>query len=239
MNPLRLIALVCCSCVLLAISAPATHAADKTLENFKKAMSGNNAGDKKKAIAAMASGGEDELRLPALIKAINDRQVGKLALEAVERRTGLKPGLRSGTNPGYPGYPTTRDAAGWSKWWSDKQAKEAEEARLKELEERADETDEEIAQAAQDDENGEPDDEQGDGETETKSVKKSSKSDHEKYGKIDRIIFKNGNLLMCYIISKQVDLDGNLTSIDVVHKNGAGQESLDAKMISTFEEDVK
>ena len=44
---------------------------------------------------------------------------------------------------------------------------------------------------------------------------------------------------MCYVISKQVDLDGKLTSIDVVHKNGAGQESLDAKIISSYEENIK
>ncbi len=214
-------------------------AADKAIDEFKKVMAGNDSAKKKKAISSFRASKKDNEKLAVLIAAIGDRQVGKYALEAVERATGLKSSKRGGANPGYPGYPVTRDQSGWSAWLSAKKKVEAEKKKMAEIEKKAKEAEKKAQEAADGgDKKEEGKEDKADGDAPV-VAKKEEKPDHEKYGKIDRIIFKNGNLLMCYIISKQVDLDGKLTSIDIVHKNGAGQESLDAKMISNFEENVK
>ncbi len=223
---------LCCLCCLSLFTVGS--AADKTLEKAKKVLAGSDSAAKKAAVNSLASGGEDTDRIPALIAAMSDRQVGKFALEALERLTGLKPAVRSSGNPGYPGYPKTRDAGGWSGWWAAKQKEAADKAKMEELEEAQKKAAEEAA-AKEEAEGKEEEAEEDEAATVTKKVK----PDHEKYGKLDRVIFKNGNSLMCYILSKQVDLDGNLTSIDIVHRNGGGQESLNANMISSYEEDVR
>lgn len=224
--------LCCCLCA-------AVPAADKTADNAKKVLSGNDSAAKKKAVSSLASGGEDDVRIPLLISAMNDRQVGKQALEALERRTGLKPALRAGANPGYPGYPKTRDASGWNTWWAAKKAEEKEKEEMAKLKEEAEEAKKKAEEALTKDDTKTEGEETDEVKEVIEAAKKEKLSDHEKYGKLDRIIFKNGNLLMCYIISKQIDLDGNLTSLDIVHRNGAGQESIGANMISSYEEDVR
>ena len=229
-----LLLLLCCCCPIMG------HAADKVVTKAKKAFAGNDVVAKRKALDALVSGGEDEDRLPVIIAAMKDRQVKKHAIAAMEKRTGLKPAQRAGVNPGYPGYPATRDASGWSTWWTAKQKEAADKEKLKKLEEETKAAQEKAEAAA----NGETVDKDKDEKTEddgkgAEAVKKAKVPEHELYGKLDRIIFKNGNLLMCYIISKQIYLDGNLTSLDIVHRNGAGQESIDANMVSSYEEDVR
>ncbi len=61
----------------------------------------------------------------------------------------------------------------------------------------------------------------------------------EDLGKLDRIIFKNGSNLLCYILTRRTDADGNLLSVRIVHPDGSGEETLAAAMIARIEEDVK
>lgn len=209
------------------------NAADKTVEKYQKVLSGNDSAAKKKAVSALASGGDDADRMPALIAAARDRQVSKFALEALQRRTGLKPAMGSRAGSGYPGHPASNSAGGWSTWWDSKKAEEAQKQEMEDIKQKAKEA-EEKAQAALDGE-----EEEEDGEEEEEVLKKKKEiPDHEKYGSLDRIIFKSGNLMMCYIVSKQVDLDGQLTSIDIVHRNGAGEESISAELIASIDENI-
>ncbi len=53
------------------------------------------------------------------------------------------------------------------------------------------------------------------------------------------MVFKNGSNLICYILTRRTDADGNLISLRIVHPDGSGEETLDAAMVSRIEEDVR
>ena len=50
---------------------------------------------------------------------------------------------------------------------------------------------------------------------------------------------KTAPCMSCYIIIKRKDLDGNLTSVRVMHKNRSGEEVIEAHLISHIDEDYK
>lgn len=75
--------------------------------------------------------------------------------------------------------------------------------------------------------------------TDAPKVKRVPGPPPEDLGKLDRVIFKNGSNLVCYILTRRTDADGNLLSVRIVHPDGSGEETLAAAMIARIEEDVK
>lgn len=265
-----LLLLLLSTCVGVAIAADAAS-------DFKQAMSGNDANDKKKAIASLASSGlDDEVVLPLLISAVGDRQAGRYAIPALRQRTGLTPSARRGENSGYPGYPATDDASGWQSWLSDRKKAASEQEKLEEAlataEEAKEKAEEAITAVTAVDLDGDGTiseaeqkasaeaDADGDGilsEEEqaaaAAALAAATSADPEaelpehlqpepatsKYGKLDRLFFTDGSILRCYVVTKRTDLEGKLTSVKIIHKDGGGEEIIDAAVLARIEEDIQ
>jgi hypothetical protein len=239
------------------LSAPLGHAADakEVQEQFAKAFSEGDSSDKKKALkqAQSLSKENDDVAFELLIKAVNDRQVHDEAVLALRARTGLQPTLLN-RGTGYPGYPSSDDASEWNNWLSArKKAKETQqkleeqEKKLKDLEaEKAKEkTKENVKDESAAGEKPTTDEkpETGDGKTpegEEPIVKAppvyEPPSD---LGRLDRIVFKSGGSLVCFILSKRMNADGVLQSIRIVHPNNGGEEILSADLIARIDEDIR
>ena len=233
-----------------ALCSSALNAADngEVKSKFEKAFTKGEASDKKDALR-MAQGlgkDDDDLAFELLIRGVSDRQVHDEAVMALRARTGLQPTLLN-RGSGYPGYPASDDASEWNNWLGQrKKEKEAQKkiadnaAKLKALED----AEKKKAAEAKDGKPGEKTDEQTapEGEKPADGAKPVAKPTHEQpsdLGKLDRVVFKSGGSLVCYILSKRVSADGQLQSVRVVHQNNGGEEILAADLIARIDEDIR
>jgi hypothetical protein len=245
----------------LALSGPVAFTADAAAEavktKFNEAFTKGQASDKKDALRAAQALGkdQDDVAFELLIKAINDRQVHDEAVMALRARTGLQPTLLN-RGSGYPGYPASDDASEWNNWLSarkkdketqkkiaegEKKLKELEEAEKKKAAEGKDGKDgKEGEKPADGTASGGKDGEGKDGDGKDKPVAKTpSYEAPSDLGRLDRIVFKTGGSLVCYILSKRMNADGVLQSVRIVHQNNGGEETLAADLIARIDEDIR
>ncbi len=242
--------------VSLALMTPFSVAAEgnDVKAQFDKAFTQGQSSDKKDALRVAQGLGkdQDDLAFELLIKGINDRQVHDEAVMALRARTGLQPTLLN-RGSGYPGYPASDDASEWNNWLGarkkdkETQKKIAEgEKKLKEMEELEKKK---KAEGKDGDKPGDPatgekpsegkDGKIGEGKDGDKPVAKPTYEPPSDLGKLDRIVFKTGGSLVCYILSKRVNADGVLQSVRVVHQNNGGEETLAADLIARIDEDIR
>ena len=204
---------------------------------FDQAFTKGESTDKKEALRTAQSLGkdQDDLAFELLIRGVSDRQVHDEAVMALRARTGLQPTLMNRGN-GYPGYPASDDASEWNNWLGQRKKekdalkKTAENtAKLKALEEA-----EKKKAEAKDDKPGEAPAAEGD-----KPVAKPVHEQPSDLGMLDRIVFKSGGSLVCYILSKRTNADGVLLSVRVIHQNNGGEEILAADLIARIDEDIR
>ncbi len=214
---------------------------------FSKAMSGEDYVAKKDAIGALASksAGDDNDVLPLLIGALSDRQAGKLALAALRSRTGLSPNAGSEGGGGYPGYPVNDTAGAWSTWLAARKSALEQEEKIKKLAKEAEDKKKKEEDEKKNGETGEATagTEGGTGAPAGSGVASKGEAAAadlpSDLGRIDRVVFRNGGSMRCYIMSRHNDPSGNLISIRVVHPDGGGEETLAADLIARLEEDVE
>jgi hypothetical protein len=245
----------------LALLAPMVVAADaeQVKTEFAKAFGSGSAADKKAALRTAQALGkdQDDIAYELLVKGVNDRQVHDEAVIALRARTGLQPTLLN-RGSGYPGYPASDDASEWNNWLSarkkdkETQKKIAEgEKKLKEMEE----AEKKKAAEGKDGKDGKKDgDKPADGTAGTdkpaegkdgeakdgdKPAEKPAYEPPSDLGRLDRVVFKSGGSLVCYILSKRVNADGVLQSVRVVHQNNGGEEILAADLIARIDEDIR
>ncbi|MBA3708811.1 MAG: hypothetical protein H0W83_08345 [Planctomycetes bacterium] len=237
----------------LALTAGRLLASD-AVDNFTKAMAGNDSTEKRAAVQTLAGAPDDEVVLPLLVQAVADRQAGEAAILALRARTGLKPAVKRGQSH-YPNYPSGDSPTDWSTWLAERGREKAQEKTVKDAEKMAKEAkktadkakkkaDGKVGKDGKDDPK-DPADQDSAEEPVKEPVEDASPKKHpiqaapEDLGKVDRIVFKNGSSLVCYILTRRTDADGNLLSVRVVHPDGAGEEILDAALIARIEEDIK
>ncbi|MBA2480987.1 MAG: hypothetical protein H0V44_10005 [Planctomycetes bacterium] len=248
------------TCALLfTLLATASHLAGSQIEEFTKVMAGDDSTAKRSAVQSL-SGTDDEV-LPLLVQAVGDRQASEAAINALRSRTGLRPAAKRGQSH-YPNYPSGDTAGDWSTWLTERKREKDQEAKVKEAEKiakeakkTADKTQkkaegkadpDKAAGAGADAEKDPADKTPADGEEAAKDPaeaeapkKRVNQPPPEDLGKLDRIVFKNGSSMLCYILTRRTDADGNLLSVRVIHPDGAGEEILQAALIARLEEDVK
>jgi hypothetical protein len=222
--------------LLIALCAlslcPSASAEDDPVAKFTSAMQTQDSTAKKEAINALASKsvGKDDEIIPLLIQALSDRQASDMAVGALRARTGLAPASKKGAG-GYPGYPAGDTPADWQAWLSARQ-KDKEQDELKAKIEEKEKKDEE--QAAP------PTAPSTDGENPAKEqIAVTEIEPDADFGKLDRIVFKSGSMLVGYIVNKRTDQDGNLINVRVVHRDQGGEETLSADLIARIDEDVE
>lgn len=208
----------------LLLSA-AAFAADGPMAAFQAAMAGDDAAAKKQAIQALGAkdAGKDEEVYPALVAAIVDRQAGESAVSALQSRSGKTPKdgiFRASVDP-------ARVQRAWQTWLEDWR----QDQKLKKLEKKDDEKKSGIPAA--------PIATDTSAQTTPPEEKAKPPAPPEDLGKLDRVIFKAGGSLLCYVQAKRTDVDGNLLSVRVVHPDGSGEETIAADLLSRIEEDVK
>lgn len=207
-----------------ALCAAADNAA---VDAYKKAMAGDNAYDKRDAIKALADKSiDDDTALPLLVQAVGDRQGHDPAVLALRARTGLTPPSRHGGSR-YPGYPESDEAAAWQAWLADR----AKDLALKKKIDNLEKKDAGVGKGTT------PTDTPA--ETPAPTAEAAPRIPTDDLGKVDRIVYKSGRSLIAYVRSKRLDADGNLVSVRVVHRNGAGEEVIDASTIARIEEDIE
>jgi hypothetical protein len=214
---------------LIPLAAWSAEEPSSAIAAFNAAMGGQDAVAKKKAVQGLVAkdAGSDDVVLPLLIQALGDRQVGDQALTALRSRTGLQaPTNKRVGGPGYPGYPADDSAGSWSAWLA---------ARTKALEQ------EKLLKAMKDNDKPKEQPKKGDEQPagETIVVKPKPTQSDPDLGSMDRVILKTGGALLCYVLSKRTDADGNLISVRIAHPDGGGEEVLQADLIARLEEDVK
>lgn len=221
---MRLVLLLCCAILAWGEESAA-------IATFKQAMAGDDFGAKRDAINALVSkdAGDDDTILPLLVATVGDRQGREPAIAALRARTGLSPGAPGNTGyPGYPGYPRSDAQNDWQAWL-DARAKDMETRKqIKKLEKEVEKKE------------GKPDA----APTEEKPAEEAPvapppRIPTDDLGKADRIVYKSGRSLIAFVRSKRLDGDGNLISVRVVHKDGAGEEVINAEVIARIEEDVE
>jgi hypothetical protein len=222
--------------------------------NFAAAMASNDSDAKRAAIKALVdqSAGNDDVVLPLLVQAVGDRQGHDTAIEALRARTNLTPSVYAGQSH-YPRYPGGDHPEDWNLWLSERTADLAEKAKVANAEKLAKEADKTAAKALKD-ANKDPatkdtDQATSDGTasatsaaitagTTSATAAATSPGKHQvadDLGQLNRIVFKNGSSLSCYILTRRTDADGNLLSLRVVHPDGSGEETLDASIIARVE----
>ena len=208
---------------LLLACATGAWCADSPVAALQAALGGNDAVAKKTALRAVASksAGSDEEVLPLLVAAIADRQGGEAAVAALSSRTGAAPSGGSYV----PGVDPAKVQGVWQKWLEDwKKAQDIKKLKKK------DEKQETQSGAPL------PAPETPKTSGDEKAVTPAPAED---LGKLDRVLFKAGGSLLCYVQSKRTDADGNLISVRVVHPDGSGEETIAADLISRIEEDIR
>jgi hypothetical protein len=199
---------------------------------WKKAIAGDDGTAKRDATRALAdpSAGTDDEVLPLLIQALADRQAVRWASEALQKRTGLIKPSKERNGPGFPGYPQTDDAAGWSAWYVAWQKERESKAKIDKLTGSPAPTNDSSASPTSTDT---PTPETAPGAAPPPRIPT------EDLGKLDRIVYKSGRSLTAYVRSKRLDGEGNLLSVRVVHRDGAGEEVIEATVIARIEDDVE
>ena len=217
---------------------------------------------------ANSSLSDDEV-LPLLVNAAGDRQGGRYAIPALRKRTKLSPGPNPTGYPGYPTSDDRSGWSQWLSERTKVKAEEkkltealakAEEAEKKAEQAKAVVTavdldgDGEISEAEQ--AASQSADTNGDGilsEEETAAALAALSGEagadqapvaeaprqEDTFGKLDRLFFTDGSILRCYIMTKRTDLNGQLTSLRIVHRDGGGEEIIDAAVIARIEEDIQ
>jgi len=220
---------------------------------FQRAMASQSSDDKRRAIAALASGGDDGEALPLLISALGDRQANTAAIDALRARTGLTPPKNRAAASGYPGYPGSDGAGDWQAWLTARTSEKDKDAKLKELQQLAEEAKTKAEEAKAEAEgkgkkpeagavepklgpDGKPLPEVADGDAVIAKPVLPPRSD---LGGLDRITFRTGGSLVCYLMSKRFDIDGKLVSVRVIHTDEGGEETLNADLIARIDEDVQ
>ncbi len=192
------------------------------VNRVRLALAGDDANEKKTAPRAIAEpdiGTDDEV-IPLLILAIDDRQGGESAVNALILRTGQTPVSGEWKN----NMRTTRSA--WINWFQ----KWKQGQRIKNLE-KSPETDKETQVEK------------------NKPIQTPVKQDaavnrivavpKDEMGKLNRILFKSGGRLVCFIKEITVDGDGNLLNVRIVHEDGMGEETIDATLITRIDDVAK
>ena len=211
----------------LGVVGFAAEDAAKAIQELKTALAGNDAQAKRAALKKLSSRslGQDSVIVPLLVGAINDRQAGEAAIAAAVSRVGKAP-----PKDGIPraGFPPEKNQAAWASWLADFQAKQ----KIKDLEKT-------VADGEKKKDLEVP---ATDVKAEAKPVEPSAETvavtPPQDLGKADRLIFKSGGSLVCFIQSRRVDGDGKLLSMRIVHLDGGGEETLSADLISRVEEDI-
>ena len=238
----------------MALSAQVGFAADadEVKTRFNEAFTKGEASDKKDAVRQAQSLGkdQDDLAFELLVKAVNDRQVHDEAVMALRARTGLQPTLLNRGN-GYPGYPASDDASEWNNWLAARRKDKETQAKIAEGEKKLKEM-EEAEKNKGDPKNAKPPAGNGDDQAKDPADPTTASTDpgSEKpaqpayeppsdLGRLDRIVFKTGGSLVCYILSKRMNADGVLQSVRIVHQNDGGEETLAAELIARIDEDVR
>ncbi len=220
--PLVAFLLLASASTTLIHAAEAAPAAVPEVTAFNQAMSGEDAGAKKSAIRALASKsvGKDAEVFPLLVAAISDRQAGETAVASLSSRAGKTPvggSFRTGIDP-------LKIQAKWQTWLEEWKKAES----IKKLEKKDEKKAPAPEVAVADPNTAKP-----------ASDKTQAPAPAEDLGKLDRVIFKAGGSLVCYVMSKRVDAEGTLISVRVVHPDGAGEETIDANLVSRIEEDIR
>jgi hypothetical protein len=243
----------------LALSAPVAFSAavaaegDEAKAKFEAAFAKGEASDKKDALRIAQGLGkdQDDLAFELLIKGVNDRQVHDEAVLALRARTGLQPTLLN-RGSGYPGYPASDDASEWNNWLSARKKDKETQKKIAEGEKKLKELEEAEKLKAEEAKGGKPKPAEGDKpatdpadpatattEPGTDKPEKPAYEAPSDLGRVDRIVFKTGGSLVCYILSKRVNPDGVLLSVRVVHPNDGGEETLSADLIARIDEDIR
>jgi hypothetical protein len=210
---------------ILALICVSLFSAEESaaVKSFKEAIAGDDNTAKRDAIRGLTGqdAGTDWDIIPLLVQAMGSRQCEQWASEALQSRTGVSKPSRGKGGPGYPGFPVTDDAAGWGAWltgWQrDHQPKKAPPKP--------------VDQPA-------PVENAGDAPV-TDAAVPPPRIPTDDLGKLDRIVYKSGRSLIAYVRSKRVDGDGALVSVRVVHRDGVGEEVIDATVISRIEDDIE
>ncbi len=213
--------------ILLLTCATLTWAGDSAaVAAFKQAMNDNDAIAKRETINGLVSkdAGDDDTILPLLVSTVSDRQGREPAIRALRARTGLTPPAREGASA-YPGYPTGDTVADWQAWLAARTRDMETKKKLEKLDPKK------VAPVAD-----KPTEEQP---TESAPVAPPPRIPTDDLGKLDRIVYKSGRTLIAFVRSKRLDGDGNLVSVRVVHRDGVGEEVIDAGVIARIEEDVE
>ncbi|HYE04925.1 MAG TPA: hypothetical protein VEL07_05310 [Planctomycetota bacterium] len=228
----------------LAIGSPLAAA-----DSFDDAFKTEDADRKRaavKALADKAAAGDDEA-YAKLVQAAGDRQSQDAAIAALRARSGLKPS--KGEGGGYPGYPENDSPAAWQAWLKARTAEREKEEKVKEALKLAEEAKKEAATKAPG-ADGEPAapgdavaidpaaDPNADPAAAPTPAPESSRASTD-LGRMDRVVFKTGGSLLCYILGKRVDDAGNLISVRVVHPDEGGEEVLSADLVARIEEDIE
>ncbi len=221
---------------------------DAVKAQFEKAFSQGQSSDKKEALRAAQALGkdQDDLAFELLIRGVNDRQVHDEAVMSLRARTGLQPTLLNRGN-GYPGYPASDDASEWNNWLGARKKDQETQKKIADGEKKIKELEEvEKKKAAEGKDGVKPGDapaaapaggdKPADGD---KPVAKPVYEPPSDLGKLDRIVFKTGGSLVCYVLSKRMNADGLLQSVRVVHQNNGGEETLAADLIARIDEDIR
>lgn len=212
---------------ILALICAALFCAEEesaAVKAFKSAMSSDDNTAKRDAIRGLVGkdAGSDWDIIPMLVQATGDVRCQQWASEALQSRTGVSKPSRGKGGPGYPAFPITDDAAGWQTWLSgwkrDNQPKKAEEKPAQAQAATAADVDAAATDAA---------------------AVAPPRIPTDDLGKLDRIVYKSGRSLIAYVRSKRVDGDGALVSVRVVHRDGVGEEVIDATVISRIEDDIE
>ena len=253
MNRLLRPLLMCAAFLCLTVTTAWAGDAKEVQAKFNKSFSEGSSTDKKDALrlAQSLSKEDDDVAFELLIKGVSDRQVHDEAVLALRARTGLQPTLLN-RGSGYPGYPASDDASEWNNWFSARK-------KDKETQKKIADQDKKLKQI-EDDKNKPKDGKDGTAKTDDKTAPPAdgttppaTGTDGEgsiikappayvppsDLGRLDRIIFKSGGTLVCYILSKRVNADGVLQSVRVVHPNNGGEEILSSDLISRIDEDVR
>ncbi len=213
--------------LLVLCTALAWSGESAAIAEFKKAMSSDDGTAKKQAIAALVSkdAGTDDVVLPLLVGAVADRQGNEPAIRALRARTGLTPPAREGASS-YPGYPTGDSPSDWQAWLTARTRDVEMKKKLDKIDKKLDAP--VISKPVADE-----------APTETAPIAPPPRIPTDDLGKVDRIIYKSSRTLTAFVRSKRLDGDGNLVSVRVVHRDGAGEEVIDASVIARIEEDIE
>jgi len=221
------------ACLLLTCSTWLGAADSSALADFQQALNSEDYQAKKSSLSKLP---RDDSIIPALLGALGDRQIGERALDKLKS---VASGLL-GAPPSPSGRRLTGELIGeWRQWHSAYQTNKqalAEAAKLEEqlqkLQEQQDGSDDPATAVSDGTTTGAG----TGGEEKTSYMQPETDLD---LGKLDRIFFNDGSIMSCYIMLKRRDLNGNLTSIKVMHKNHAGTQTIESRLISHIDEDYR